>query len=142
MMFFSDPPAPSAARPDLASERLRTEGHRGLENETGANHCFLNVVIQALWNLQSFRRRLLRAPWHQHEAHEVDGKYEQGISSSSSSCCYCALKSVFKDFASSDADTIPPDALRQALSSVYDAKGRFKTGEMEDATETWVGCLL
>lgn len=38
----------------------------GLENTGGSNHCFLNVVIQALWNLQSFRRRLLGAPEHPH----------------------------------------------------------------------------
>ena len=45
------------------------------------------------------------------------------------------MKSVFEDLAS-EADAVPPDALRLALSSVYDARGRFKTGEMEDATET------
>lgn len=39
---------------------------RGLENDNGANHCFLNVVIQALWNLDSFRKRLLAAPIHPH----------------------------------------------------------------------------
>ena len=52
------------------------------------------------------------------------------------SCCYCALKTVFQEFEFSDADTLPPDCLRSALSSVYDAQGRFKIGDMEDATET------
>ena len=82
---------------------------------------------QAFWNLPSFRKLLLHAPWHEHSA---EGEESDG------SCCYCALKSLFDEFACSEADTIPPDSLRQALSSVYDAKGRFKTGDMEDATET------
>ena len=117
-MFLADL-APSRA----SSSRSRwASNHRGLENDLGDNHCFLNVVIQAFWNLQSFRKLVLHAPWHQH--------------SEDRSCCYCALKSLFNEFASSEADTIPPDSLRQALSSVYDAKGRFKTGDMEDATET------
>ena len=126
MMFFSDLSAPSSAESSRGDSR--SLAHRGLENDLGDNHCFLNVVIQALWNLQSFRKLLLNAPWHQH-----DGE-DQEIARST--CCYCALKSLFNDFASSEADTIPPDSLRQALSSVYDAKGRFKTGDMEDATET------
>lgn len=125
-MFFSDLSAPSSAESSHGDSR--SLAHRGLENDLGDNHCFLNVVIQALWNLQSFRKLLLNAPWHQH-----DGE-DQEIARST--CCYCALKSLFNDFASSEADTIPPDSLRQALSSVYDAKGRFKTGDMEDATET------
>lgn len=125
-MFFSDLSAPSSAESSRGDSR--SLAHRGLENDLGDNHCFLNVVIQAFWNLQSFRKLLLNASWHQH-----DGE-DQEIARST--CCYCALKSLFNDFASSEADTIPPDSLRQALSSVYDAKGRFKTGDMEDATET------
>lgn len=85
------------------------------------------MIPEALWNLQSFRKLLLNAQDRQHE----DSK-------SQVQRCYCALKSLFQDFAElSDTDSaIPPDSLRQALSSVYDAKGRFKTGDMEDATET------
>ena len=32
---------------------------RGLQNETGLNDCFLNVVIQSLWHLRPFRQALL-----------------------------------------------------------------------------------
>eukprot|EP00435_Cladocopium_sp_Y103_P018747 s2282_g4.t1 len=139
-MFLSDFSAPISRASTAASSSSGSglsglrglrgragSNHRGLENDLGDNHCFLNVVIQAFWNLQSFRKLLLQAPWHEHgaEGEESDG-----------SCCYCALKSLFDEFACSEADTIPPDSLRQALSSVYDAKGRFKTGDMEDATET------
>ena len=51
---------------------------------------------------------------------------------------------MFQEFQFSDADTLPPDCLRRALSSVYDAQGRFKIGDMEDAAETIetiLGCL-
>lgn len=40
---------------DLARLRLV----RGLSNDSGLNNCFLNVVIQALWHLRSFREALL-----------------------------------------------------------------------------------
>jgi len=33
--------------------------HRGLTSETGQNNCFLNVIIQSLWHLASFREALL-----------------------------------------------------------------------------------
>ena len=33
---------------------------RGLSNEAGHNNCFLNVVIQSLWHLRSFRQAFLR----------------------------------------------------------------------------------
>eukprot|EP00434_Breviolum_minutum_P017486 symbB.v1.2.015433.t2/scaffold1121.1/size137196/1 len=95
----------------------------GLENKRGSNHCFLNVVIQALWNLQAFRTRLLAEP-HGHANR-----------STCHMCCYCELKSLFQEYNVSDAATLPPDGLRRALSSVYNAQ-RFKVGEMEDASET------
>lgn len=112
----------------------------GLENETGSNHCFLNVVIQALWNLKSFRRRLLSSPIPHNDCSGSDGERSQlngdlGGKLAPESC-YAALKQVFSEFIASEADTLPPDALRLALSRVYDSEGRFQLGEMEDATET------
>ena len=32
---------------------------RGLSNDSGLNNCFLNVVIQGVWHLRSFREALL-----------------------------------------------------------------------------------
>jgi len=154
---------------------------RGLKNEKGANHCFLNATIQALWHIRSFRRRFLEEPDHSHElplpsrerpvtisteASSTDASVHGNVSptaadteilasdvvdvgavvdSASSvessscsyveSCCYCALKTVFKDYCFAEADILPPDVLRNALSSTYTRQGRFKLGEMEDATE-------
>lgn len=42
----------------LGSQRLV----RGLYNQDGNNNCFLNVIIQALWHIRSFRHRLLQLP--------------------------------------------------------------------------------
>jgi len=194
----------------------------GLENRNGANHCFLNAAIQALWNLYTFRRRFLDAPEHWHRplegslsssvsaaaadasAGSREGRpLSEGSTSSAKSprnteatlppmagsssdimsaadpgipcgegsdpsseracdgtpapreaapteqradairlapeaegCCYCALKAVFTQYQHSEATTLPPDVLRNALSQVYTAQGRFQIGEMEDATET------
>jgi len=94
----------------------------GLENKRGSNHCFLNVVIQAFWNLQAFRTRLLAEPHHANRT--------------SCMCCYCELKALFQEYSVSEANCLPPDGLRRALSSVYFANGRFKAGDMEDASET------
>lgn len=58
----------SAATATAESTTAASEDHlaRGLENEDGANHCFLNVVIQAFWSLRSFRTRFLAAAEHAH----------------------------------------------------------------------------
>lgn len=32
---------------------------KGMENPSGFNNCFINVVIQSLWHLGSFRHRFL-----------------------------------------------------------------------------------
>eukprot|EP00930_Biecheleria_cincta_P083875 TRINITY_DN73377_c0_g1_i1.p1 TRINITY_DN73377_c0_g1~~TRINITY_DN73377_c0_g1_i1.p1 ORF type:complete len:482 (-),score=81.79 TRINITY_DN73377_c0_g1_i1:15-1460(-) len=113
----------------------------GLENENGSNHCFLNVVIQALWNLKSFRRRLLSSPLPHNDCSGSDGEKSQGLHGDlggklAPESCYAALKHVFSEFIASEADTLPPDVLRLALSRVYDSENRFQLGEMEDATET------
>ena len=48
------------------------EGFKGLENPKGKNHCFLNVCIQALWHLASFRQSFLKTcPRHIHSDKEI-----------------------------------------------------------------------
>lgn len=39
---------------------------KGMENPTGYNNCFINVVIQSLWHLGSFRHRFLEDEAHEH----------------------------------------------------------------------------
>ena len=43
----------------LQDEYDRLKLVRGLSNEAGRNNCFLNVIIQSLWHLRSFREALL-----------------------------------------------------------------------------------
>eukprot|EP00916_Digyalum_oweni_P014942 GHVL01024425.1.p1 GENE.GHVL01024425.1~~GHVL01024425.1.p1 ORF type:complete len:322 (+),score=29.55 GHVL01024425.1:185-1150(+) len=42
---------------------------KGLINRKGQNNCFLNVVIQSLWNLRSFRQSFQHAPEHRTPCH-------------------------------------------------------------------------
>lgn len=99
---------------------------KGLQNADGANHCFLNVCIQTLWNVRSFRARFFDAT-HRHT--HLD-------ESQTSTCCLCALKCLFSAYESADDDVLPPDRLRETLSKIYGSEGRFIPGSMEDATET------
>ena len=43
----------------LQDDLSRLKLVRGLSNEVGRNNCFLNVIIQSLWHLRSFRDALL-----------------------------------------------------------------------------------
>ena len=55
------------------------EAKKGLQNRVGEQNCFLNVVIQGLWHLRSFRDKFQSSTAeHRHAA--------QG------SCIHCALK--------------------------------------------------
>jgi len=44
---------------------------KGLVNKKGTNNCFLNVVIQSLWHLQSFRINFLSYKNHRHSDKEI-----------------------------------------------------------------------
>lgn len=52
---------------------------KGLVNNRGENNCFLNVVIQSLWHLESFRSRFFG--WDMHKCNKT----------SLASCVHCAL---------------------------------------------------
>ena len=44
---------------------------RGLENKHGKNNCYLNVVIQSLWHLLSFRINFISHKNHRHSDKEL-----------------------------------------------------------------------
>ena len=54
---------------------------KGLDNRFGENNCFLNVVIQSLWHLDSFRTKFI--DWDSHK-HQEDNN-----------CVHCSLKVKF-----------------------------------------------
>ena len=43
---------------------------KGLENK-GENNCFINVVIQSLWHLASFRNTFVTCKHHRHSDNEI-----------------------------------------------------------------------
>jgi len=99
------------------------EIHKGLHNEANAYHCFINVIIQSLWHLNSWRRRFEALDYN--HVHHIDP------------CIHCALKAIFIAFEYSDSSIIPPDQLRQALNDgdLQAAQDRFRLGSMGDAEE-------
>ena len=45
--------------------------YHGLENKLGKNNCYLNVVIQSLWHLISFRINFMSFHNHRHSDKEL-----------------------------------------------------------------------
>lgn len=101
-------------------------GRVGLRNRFGQNHCFLNVIVQALWHLQSFSKELML----------LDVPLLPGRSSSHSEWrLLSALASLFHEFEAStvtedSSPTLSPDGLRSALPSAF-----ANEGDMHDAHE-------
>lgn len=101
-------------------------GRVGLRNRFGQNHCFLNVIVQALWHLQSFSKELML----------LDVPRLPGRSSSHNEWrLLSALASLFREFeatnvADDSSPTLSPDGLRSALPSAF-----ANEGDMHDAHE-------
>jgi len=93
---------------------------KGLVNRKGENTCFLNVVIQSLWHLKTFR------------AHIQDVTYDHQCTER---CLLCALSMLFAQFSFSNEEVIPPDILRQTLAEQHKQDERFQLGQEEDAHE-------
>eukprot|EP01104_Vermistella_antarctica_P001461 TRINITY_DN1150_c0_g4_i1.p1 TRINITY_DN1150_c0_g4~~TRINITY_DN1150_c0_g4_i1.p1 ORF type:complete len:130 (+),score=21.17 TRINITY_DN1150_c0_g4_i1:158-547(+) len=90
---------------------------KGLDNEFGENNCFLNVVIQALWHLKSFRTKYF-------------GKNVQHKHIDSVSCVYCALQTLFSNYEYGDESHLPPKVLRDALDAIYKSEEKFQLGQL------------
>ncbi|KAH9109398.1 hypothetical protein AeMF1_015519 [Aphanomyces euteiches] len=104
-----------------------TVSEKGLRNDTGENNCFLNVVVQALYHLETFQDSLAKVDKHTCAG---DGR-----------CVYCALTSVFSLLAESgDMSPVSSESLRKVLSAISTsplptAEERYKAGSMDDAAE-------
>eukprot|EP00466_Bigelowiella_natans_P000605 jgi/Bigna1/66523/fgenesh1_pg.1_\ len=108
-------------RPAPSSSASAGEVHKGLHNDTGLYHCFLNVVIQSLWHLRSFRERFLSLDY----THSCLRK----------PCAFCALRTIFTMYKFGEGAVIPPETLRSALSEIYKSDLRFQLQQMADASE-------
>jgi hypothetical protein len=100
---------------------------RGLKN-LGENNCFLNVVIQALWQLQGSRYKFCQTENHNHNKQP-------------NACVFCALKVIFTHMEFGEDSSIPPTALRQSLSIAFAKDKRFQLGHMNDAAEAFEAVL-
>ncbi|PRP86598.1 hypothetical protein PROFUN_05236 [Planoprotostelium fungivorum] len=112
---------------------------KGLTNKSGQNNCFLNVIIQSLWHLRTFRRSFFSHQDHTHYSHigRPDAKDRQV---EDSSCPYCALETTFSAYYYGDEKVLPPDALRMAMACISSQK--FQLGQTDDATELFDALLL
>jgi hypothetical protein len=102
-------------------------GHKGLPNPSGANNCFLNVVLQALWHVHAFRHAILEMPPHDHFGRPMHDK----------PCITCSLSMFYRMYNTENLANPAPEKCRQALATIYQTEKRFADGEMEDATETF-----
>ncbi|KAL1187950.1 hypothetical protein V5N11_009264 [Cardamine amara subsp. amara] len=98
----------------------------GLQNEVGEYNCFLNVIIQSLWNLELFRVEFLRSSTLEH--HHVGDP-----------CVVCSLYEIFTALSTASTETrkkpVAPSSLRIALSNLYPDSNFFQEAQMNDASE-------
>eukprot|EP00163_Fabomonas_tropica_P017645 TRINITY_DN3134_c0_g1_i1.p1 TRINITY_DN3134_c0_g1~~TRINITY_DN3134_c0_g1_i1.p1 ORF type:complete len:744 (+),score=74.29 TRINITY_DN3134_c0_g1_i1:264-2495(+) len=108
---------------------MKSAPQKGLRNTLGQYNCFLNVVIQTLWNLPPFRDAFRRENEDETSGHHHDHSTDE------ESCVLCALKTLFLNYEFADASDLPPDTLRAALSKLFAEEQRFQIGQMDDACE-------
>ncbi|CAH2064956.1 unnamed protein product [Thlaspi arvense] len=98
----------------------------GLQNEVGEYNCFLNVIIQSLWNLGMFRAEFLQSSTLEH--HHVGDP-----------CVVCSLYEIFTALSVASSETrkepVAPSSLRIALSKLYPDSSFFQEAQMNDASE-------
>ncbi|KFK34091.1 hypothetical protein AALP_AA5G101000 [Arabis alpina] len=115
---------------DVTEESLSSTGvvifGTGLQNEVGEYNCFLNVIIQSLWNLGMFRAEFLRRSTLEH--HHVGDP-----------CVVCSLYDIFTSLSAASSETrkepVAPSSLRIALSNLYPDSSFFQEAQMNDASE-------
>lgn len=116
---------------------------KGLSNEMGENNCFLNVIIQSLWHIRSFRVLIAtgdHAVHHRCGGKDVKHKFRTDLTPSSTwkdtrsgntgSCLLCELERIFVLYQFAEEPVLEVDGVRLALSTM------FEVGAMNDATET------
>ncbi|KAG2311533.1 hypothetical protein Bca52824_023090 [Brassica carinata] len=82
----------------------------GLRNEVGEYNCFLNVIIQSLWNLGMFRAKFLRSSTLEH--HHVGDP-----------CIVCSLYEIFTALSAASREAQMNDA-SEVLAVIFDCLHR------------------
>jgi len=103
----------------------------GLENKTGQHSCFVNVVVQTLWNVSAFRDAFLICEPHA-EARGEDRSIFLAMKQVCSMMEDGAAAAVLPDVSQSRPQQATASALKEAL---FQLDSSFELGEMHDATE-------
>ncbi|ETV83195.1 hypothetical protein, variant [Aphanomyces astaci] len=118
--------------------------HRGLQNGTGENNCFLNVIIQSFWHLVPLRRLLLDVTIKDLPASDDDkanggGETQDGAAAATN--VLKTLKATMMSYEDPSSGSLHPKELRQGLSLLYKTDQLFAEGSMADAEETLLTIL-
>ena len=110
--------------------------HRGIENLSGDNNCFVNVVIQALWHVDAFRLQMLQMiPESQTEYSHKSIQQGLKLSDEVNISLMTAVCAIFSDYMYDKTNLIlNPSRLRETLSLV---SGQFKLGAFADSNEAF-----
>ena len=101
---------------------------KGVENPPGENHCFLNVIIQSLYRLPSFRDPFLQIT-HSHFGN-------QNAAQTDESCVLCSLQTILNAYQIKETSiTLDPSGFRESLAKVDASVGRHQKA---DTAETLV----
>lgn len=114
-------------------------GRVGLRNRMGENHCFLNVIVQSLFQLKTFSSKLMAL-----DPYDLPGRQ----SSHAAWRLFKSLSALFHEFeattceaANTDSSpTLSPDGLRSALPSAFATEGGMHDAD-EVLHELFVGLL-
>ncbi|CAM9480544.1 unnamed protein product, partial [Ectocarpus fasciculatus] len=101
--------------------------HKGLQNRAGENNCFLNVTVQALWHLDSFRAAV-RGMEATADVREI-----------SIDDMITIVNSLFAQYEYYEGSAVPPTELRKRLTSMDPE--RYSLGGLADATEALYSIL-
>jgi len=100
-------------------------GTKGLDNDTSLNHCFVNVALQAMMQLEAYRSAVLQA------AHECPSAGKPG------QCIMCEVRFLMQSNMRTSEAVLSPHLVR----TVLEQAGRCQEGTMADASEIF-GCLV
>ena len=94
------------------SPATSTTRHVGLENKAGANNCFLNATLQALWHLDLFREKVLYDEQVGGGEDNIDLIFSPEDSSVDTLSALCAL---FAQYMYTEYSCIPSTELRREI---------------------------
>ncbi|CAG9322515.1 USP54_2 [Blepharisma stoltei] len=105
---------------------------KGLKNR-GENNCFLNVILQSLWNIEVLRNQLMSQTRHVHEKSFFEESEDQNL------CLKCEIEHLMVEIQFSESKSIPSTTVRRALSQLT---SKFQDRAMACAVEAFEEILM